>query len=64
MKMNQYITEEIKQKWCNYEFIGKPMTLRNGKTYMRAKSKTFDHTHFYCFEEDFMWWDKNDILSV
>jgi len=61
--MNHHVTEEIKQKWCNYEFIGKPMLLRNGKMYIRAKSKTFDCTHFYCFDEDFMWWDKEDILS-
>ena len=62
--MNINVTEEIRKKWSNYTFIGTPMTLRNGKTYIRAKNPVFDDTHFYCFEEDFIYWDKEDILSV
>jgi hypothetical protein len=61
--MNIHVPEEIKQKWCNYEFLGKPIKLRDGKTYMRAYSKFFETTHFYCFEDDFIWFDKNDIIS-
>lgn len=56
--MNLYISKELKDKWINYEFLGKPFKLINGKTYMRAHSKVFETTHFYCFEEDFFWFDK------
>ena len=48
----------MKDKWPNYEFLGKPIRLRDGKTYMRAYSKRFEVTHFYCFEDDFIWFDK------
>ena len=56
--MNIHISAELREKWPGYEFLGKPFTLRNGKTYMRAKHKTLEQTHFYCFEEDFFWWDE------
>jgi len=62
--MNIYVSDEIKEKWMNYEFQGTPFVLRNGKTYIRAYSKTFDCTHFYSFSEDFMWWYKEDILTL
>ena len=58
--MNKYITEELKDKWMNYEFLGKPFKMMNGKTYMRAHSKVFEVTHFYCFDEDFMWFSRDD----
>jgi hypothetical protein len=48
----------MKDKWPNYEFLGKPFKFRDGKTYMRAYSKIFQVTHFYCFEDDFIWFDK------
>lgn len=56
--MNTHVSDELKKKWPNYEFVGKPIRLRDGKTYMRAHSKVFGCTHFYCFEEDFFWFDK------
>lgn len=55
--MNIYVSDEIKQKWPQYEFIGKPIKLRDGKTYMRATFKFDGHTHFYVFEDDWFWWD-------
>ena len=62
--MNVYISKELKEKWPNYEFLGKPIKLRDGKTYIRALSKTFNNnTHFYCFEDDFFWHDKPPIMS-
>ena len=48
----------MKDKWPNYEFLGKPFKFRDGKTYMRAYSKIFQVTHFYCFEDGFIWFDK------
>lgn len=58
MVMNEHVPIEIREKWPNYEFLGKPIKLRDGKTYMRAFSKVFGCTHFYDFEKDFFWFDK------
>lgn len=61
--MNSHVSESIKKKWMNYEFLGIPFVLKNGKKYMRAHSKYFQVTHFYDFEKDFMWFSKDDIIS-
>ena len=61
--MNEHVPEHIRQKWINYEFTGKPIKLSDGKTYMRAWSKTFEKTHFYCFETDFFWHERPPITS-
>lgn len=50
--MNDYVSEEIRKKWPGYEFKGKSIILSDGKTYIRAFSKCFQKTHFYCFEDD------------
>jgi hypothetical protein len=57
MMMNIHVPDNIKEKWPNYEFTGKPIKLRDGKTYMRAYSKCFEKTHLYCFEDDWFWHD-------
>lgn len=62
--MNIHVSDEIKKKWCNYEFIGKPFILKDGRKYIRAYSKCFEVTHYYCFDTDFIWWDKEDILTT
>jgi hypothetical protein len=63
--MNVHVPQEIRDKWSNsFEFIGKPFILRNGKTYFRAYSKFYQKTMFYCVEEDFFWFDKEDILTI
>lgn len=56
--MNNYITVEIKNKWPNYEFKGKSFKLKDGKTYIRAYSKTFETIHYYCIDDDWFWHDK------
>jgi hypothetical protein len=56
--MNIHVSTEIKGKWPQYEFQGKPFKLKDGKTYIRAYSKFFNCTHFYDFELDFFWFDK------
>lgn len=57
--MNIHVTEELKSKWPQYEFIGTPFTLSNGKTYMRAKHKVWwdGRVHIYSFEDDWFWHD-------
>ncbi len=55
--MNLYVTKELKDRWPQYEFVGKPFTLKDGKTYMKAYSKVFSCKHFYCFDDDFFWFD-------
>jgi len=61
--MNDHVPIEIIKKYPTYEFKGKPFHLSNGNHYIRAFHKTLNDTHYYCFEEDFFWMDKNDILS-
>lgn len=58
--MNIHISKDLVEKWPQYEFVGKPFKLKNGRTYMRAFHKTFSQTHFYSFDEDFFWFDKPD----
>lgn len=62
--MNPHVSESIKKKWMNYEFQGKPFKLSDGKTYARAYSKTFECTHFYCFEEDWFWHESPRIIPL
>jgi len=62
--VNIYVSDELKQKWINYEFIGKPYQCSDGKHYIRAISKAFDCTHFYCFEDDWFWHDRPIINPV
>ena len=59
------MSDEIKKEWVNYEFLGKPFKLKNGKTYIRAHSKTFEKTHLYCLEDNFFWHDETpgNIIS-
>jgi hypothetical protein len=62
--VNVYVSKEIVEKYPTYEFVGKSFKLKNGKTYIRAFHKPFQKTHFYCFEEDFFWLEKKDILTA
>jgi len=62
--MNIHVSEEIRNKYPTYEFRGTRFTLRNGKEYIRALHKTLNDIHFYSFEEDFFWLDKDDILTL
>ena len=57
--MNEHISDTIKNKWPQYEFLGKPIRKANGKTYIRAKHKVWwdNHTHIYCVEDDWFWHD-------
>ena len=59
--MNIYVSEEIKKAWPGYEFIGKPIVLKNGKKYMKSFFKVFEVTHIYDFENDCHWWSRDDI---
>lgn len=46
------------EKWPQYEFLGKPIKRANGKTYVRARYKTWPwegHCHLYCIEDDWFW---------
>lgn len=58
-KMNQHISDKIKNKWPQYEFIGVPVKKPNGKTYIRAKHRVWwdGKTHIYCVEDDWFWHD-------
>ena len=62
--MNIHVPEEIRIKWCNYEFRGTPFELADGKRYIRAYSKTFEKIHFYSFEDDIFWHDRDSIPII
>lgn len=49
--MNVHSPKSAKIKFPDWEFRGVPFK-RNGKTWIRAKNRTFYATWFYCFEED------------
>lgn len=61
---NAYVSQEIQDKWPTYEFLGKPIRLGNGKTYMRAYHKILEQTHYYEFGADWFHWDKPDTSKV
>ena len=62
--MNIYVSKEIKEKWPGYTFIGKPFKLSDGKNYIRAHSKCFGKTHYYCYELDIFWHERPDFDVV
>lgn len=56
--MNIHVSEKLRDKWIQYEFVGVPIRRANGKTYMRAKYKHWPwqgETHIYCFDDDIFW---------
>lgn len=53
--MNIHVPKELKEKYLCVEFRGKPFKRKNGKTYVRAKHKTFNVVMIYCYEDDFIW---------
>jgi len=58
---NKHVSKEIAEKWPQYEFVGTPIKLRDGKTYIHAFHKVLEGTHYYCFEDDFFWFDKPEF---
>jgi len=60
--MNIHIPHELVVKYPTYEFRGKTFILSNGNHYIRAFHKTLQGVHYYCFEEDFFWLDKDDFM--
>jgi hypothetical protein len=49
--MNVHSPKSAKMKFPDWEFRGMPFK-RNGKTWIRAKSRTWYHVWYYCFEDD------------
>jgi hypothetical protein len=61
-EVNIHVPAELVEKNPTYDFTGKPFNLSNGKHYIRAHHKVLNRTMFYCFEEDFFWFDKEDFM--
>lgn len=58
--MNIHVSEELKKRWPQYEFIGGPIRKSNGREYYRAKRKFWPwegHVHIYSVKDDFFWHD-------
>jgi hypothetical protein len=60
--MNVHISKELIDRYPTYEFLGKPIQLKNG-IYIRAKHKILNKTMYYSFSEDFFWMDKEDFMT-
>lgn len=52
--MNVHVSEEIRKKYPNMEFRGKPRE-RGGRLVVEAFMAAQDQTFWYSFEEDFFW---------
>lgn len=50
--MNVHVTDDIRKKFPAWEFRGHPFYDKNGKRWIRAKSKIFYSTWYYSFEKD------------
>jgi hypothetical protein len=49
--VNIYTPNSAKDKFPDWDFRGKPF-LRKGRKWIRAKSRTFYYTWYYCFDTD------------
>lgn len=49
--MNVHVPQEVRERFPDWDFRGKRFK-RFGRTWIRAKSRTFYATWYYCFEED------------
>jgi hypothetical protein len=52
--MNVHVSEEIRKKYPNMEFRGKPKE-KNGRLVIEARMDAQDQTFWYSFDEDFFW---------
>lgn len=52
--MNIYVLEELKQKYPQIEWRGKPKTLVD-RTVIEAYNPATNMSFWYSFEEDFFW---------
>ena len=52
--MNIHVPEEVRNRYPNMEFCGKPRTIKN-RTVIEAINHTTDMNFYYSFEEDFFW---------
>ena len=52
--MNVHVSEEIRKKYPNMEFRGKPRE-KNGRLVIEARMDAQEQTFWYSFDEDFFW---------
>ncbi len=56
--MNIHISDEIRKKWVQFNFRGKPFII-NGKKYIRVKWRTiYTKVWWYSYEDDAAYIDK------
>jgi hypothetical protein len=58
--VNIHVPEEIKKKYPNMEFRGKPRQMK-GRTLIEAVNHHIQITYYYSFEEDFFWFAGSEI---
>lgn len=52
--MNIHVSDEIRNKYPNMEFRGKPRNMKN-RTVIEATNHSTGMNFYYSFEEDFFW---------
>lgn len=52
--MNIHVSEDIRKKYPNMEFVGVPRVLAN-RTVIKAVNHSINTTYYYSFDEDFFW---------
>ena len=52
--MNIHVSDEIRNKYPNMEFRGKPRNMKN-RTVIEATNHAIGMNFYYSFEEDFFW---------
>ena len=60
VKLNTHVSKEIKEKYPNMEFRGKPRIIK-GRTVIEAVNNSLGMYFYYSFEEDFFWFKNCEI---
>jgi len=58
--MNTHVPDELKLKYPQMEFRGKPRII-SGKKVIAAKNNSTDQHFYYSFDEDFFWFKNCEI---
>ena len=58
--MNIHVSEEIRKKYPNMEFRGKPRSIKN-RTVIEAINHATNMNFYYSFDEDFFWFTNCEI---
>lgn len=58
--MNTHVPDNIRNKYPNMEFVGKPMIIKD-RTVIKADNPSTDMKFWYSFDEDFFWFRSDEM---